>query len=123
MIVTGFSRSSVRHTVTRLCVKYYQIEDSLLSNTFRLEFSFLIMEGFQIFYKKMTYRKLVCGCRRGRGTDRVKKKNLHFQKKYFETKLGTCIYLEILYLKDLLFCSLLLRGLTYAFLCDLNRFE
>ena len=73
MIVTGFSRSSVRHTVTRLCVKYYQIEDSLLSNT-GFEFSFLIMEGFQIFYKKMTYRKLVCGCRRGRGTDRVKKK-------------------------------------------------
>ena len=52
MIVTGFSRSSVRHTVTRLCVKYYQIGDSLLSNTFSLSFPFWLWKDFKYFTKR-----------------------------------------------------------------------
>ena len=51
MIVRDFP--AAQYGVTRLCVKYYQIEDSPLSNTFSLSFPFWFnTEGFQIFYKR-----------------------------------------------------------------------
>ena len=88
-------------TTIRLCVKYYQIEGSPLSNNFRLSFLFLLPKD----------------------AEPTKLEKTHFYKKYFETKLGIRLYLEILYLKYLLFCSFLTSGFDLRFLCDLDRFE
>ena len=95
MIVRDFP--AAQYGVTRLCVKYYQIEDSPLLNTFSLSFPFWFnTEGFQIFYKRWRTENWYADADADEEPTELKKKPPVFQKKYFETKLGTCLYLEIL---------------------------